>query len=192
MEENKEIRQIIVNGLKYKLCKYCNQKFLWSSSCLNRVYCSDKCSKKYWKKRNGVTEFFEEKRCINCEKKFLCSSSRPNQQNCSKLCGNEYNNKKLKLIFQKHYLKLRFDILKRDNFTCQYCGRDRFKDNIKINIDHINPKVKGGLNKEDNLITSCVECNLGKFDVLLEQRIIDKLKLKIKENELEYRRHIIK
>ena len=63
---------------------------------------------------------------------------------------------------------LRFDILKRDHFTCQYCGRSPEKDkDVTLHVDHIHPRSKGGNDDPKNLITSCQECNLGKSDVLL-------------------------
>lgn len=64
-------------------------------------------------------------------------------------------------------LKLRFFILTRDNFLCQYCGRG-INDGVKLMIDHIKPYSKGGLTEEDNLITSCFECNIGKKDLLID------------------------
>jgi len=62
-------------------------------------------------------------------------------------------------------LKLRFSILERDGFRCGYCGKKA--DSTNLHIDHIIPKSKGGTNHPDNLRTSCIECNLGKSDVLL-------------------------
>ncbi len=59
----------------------------------------------------------------------------------------------------------RFEIFKRDGFTCQYCGNH--PPHVTLHIDHINPVSNGGENDEDNLITSCQECNLGKSDKLL-------------------------
>lgn len=56
--------------------------------------------------------------------------------------------------------KMRFDIFKRDCFTCQYCGGTPPK--VVLEIDHIHPKSKGGDNKEDNYLTSCFDCNRGK------------------------------
>ncbi len=56
--------------------------------------------------------------------------------------------------------KTRFKVFKRDNFTCQYCGKKSPK--VQLEVDHINPKDKGVLDKIDNLITSCIECNRGK------------------------------
>lgn len=56
--------------------------------------------------------------------------------------------------------KLRFEILKRDEFRCRYCGR--CAPNVELHIDHVIPRAKGGLTKAENLITACSECNLGK------------------------------
>lgn len=56
--------------------------------------------------------------------------------------------------------KRRFDVLSRDKFTCQYCGRR--PPQVALNCDHIHPVAKGGGNEMDNLITACEECNLGK------------------------------
>ena len=62
-------------------------------------------------------------------------------------------------------LKLRFKIYNRDNFTCQYCGRSPRKDpEVVLHADHITPVSKGGGNHENNMITACRECNLGKAD----------------------------
>ena len=56
--------------------------------------------------------------------------------------------------------RLRFDILKRDNYTCRYCGRSA--PDVELHVDHIIPRAKGGLSKPENLTVACVECNLGK------------------------------
>lgn len=61
--------------------------------------------------------------------------------------------------------KIRFFILNRDNFTCQYCGRK--SPNVVLHVDHIIPRSKGGTSNKNNLITACMECNLGKSDSLL-------------------------
>lgn len=61
--------------------------------------------------------------------------------------------------------KMRFEVLKRDSFTCQYCGK--MPPDTTLHIDHIKPVSKGGKNTMLNLVTSCVDCNLGKSDVEL-------------------------
>ncbi|WP_349421236.1 HNH endonuclease [Staphylococcus felis] len=74
--------------------------------------------------------------------------------------------------------KTRFEIFKRDNFTCQYCGKSAPE--VVLNVDHIEPVSKGGTNDLFNLITSCFECNNGKSDKKLD----DKSQLKKQHNEL--------
>jgi hypothetical protein len=56
--------------------------------------------------------------------------------------------------------KLRFEVFKRDSFTCQYCGQSAPK--VILEIDHINPKCEGGQDDILNLVTSCFDCNRGK------------------------------
>lgn len=56
--------------------------------------------------------------------------------------------------------KTRFEIFKRDGFTCQYCGAH--PPEAVLHIDHITPVADGGQNDMDNLVTSCDHCNLGK------------------------------
>lgn len=55
---------------------------------------------------------------------------------------------------------LRFEVFKRDNFACQYCGKGAPE--VILHVDHINPVAGGGTNDILNLITACVACNLGK------------------------------
>lgn len=55
--------------------------------------------------------------------------------------------------------KLRWEILKRDNFLCGLCGgKDR------LEVDHIIPVSKGGKTEKSNLRTLCYPCNHGKSD----------------------------
>jgi hypothetical protein len=54
----------------------------------------------------------------------------------------------------------RFEVFKRDGFTCQYCGKKA--PDVILHVDHIHPVSKGGGREVVNLITSCVDCNTGK------------------------------
>jgi len=56
--------------------------------------------------------------------------------------------------------KLRFEILQRDGFTCQYCGAAA--PDVVLHIDHIHAVSAGGSDDESNLTTACRDCNLGK------------------------------
>ncbi len=56
---------------------------------------------------------------------------------------------------------IRYNVLKRDNYTCQICGATS-KDGAKLHVDHIIPISKGGKTVMSNLQTLCERCNLGK------------------------------
>ena len=84
--------------------------------------------------------------------------------------------------------KIRFEIFKRDSFTCQYCGQEA--PNVVLNVDHINPVKNGGDNDITNLITSCFDCNSGKSARLLDDNHVVK-KQKKSLNELQERRNQI-
>ena len=68
--------------------------------------------------------------------------------------------------------KLRFEVYKRDSFTCQYCGRKA--PDVALNVDHVVPVSKGGTNDILNLITSCFDCNNGKRDIPLNEENVQK------------------
>lgn len=65
--------------------------------------------------------------------------------------------KKARNTFSK---KQRFEILTRDNFTCQLCGATAKTDILEV--DHITPLSEGGTHEPDNLRTLCNSCNVGK------------------------------
>lgn len=66
--------------------------------------------------------------------------------------------------------KVRFEVFKRDSFTCQYCGKAA--PDVILHIDHIDPVSKGGDNSIINLITSCADCNGGKSNRALDDQSI--------------------
>ncbi|MEA3225037.1 MAG: HNH endonuclease [Planctomycetota bacterium] len=61
--------------------------------------------------------------------------------------------------------KIRFEVFKRDKFTCQYCGKKA--PDVILHVDHIDPVSKGGENEIINFVTACLDCNLGKGATLL-------------------------
>ncbi len=66
-------------------------------------------------------------------------------------------------------LRMRFLVMKRDNFKCCLCGASPAKDPmVELHIDHIVPWAKGGETVIDNLQTLCSKCNLGKSDLPLD------------------------
>lgn len=55
---------------------------------------------------------------------------------------------------------VRFEVFKRDSFTCQYCGKTA--PDVVLHVDHIKPVAMGGDNDILNLVTACESCNAGK------------------------------
>jgi len=63
-------------------------------------------------------------------------------------------------------LRLRFKVMKRDNFKCCKCGRSPATNpNVVLHVDHIKAWANGGETVLDNLQTLCQDCNLGKSDL---------------------------
>ena len=75
--------------------------------------------------------------------------------------------------------KIRFEVFKRDNFTCQYCGKSA--PDVVLEIDHINPVKNGGDNNIMNLITSCFDCNRGKG----KRKLTENEEIKIQMEQLK-------
>lgn len=61
--------------------------------------------------------------------------------------------------------KARFRVLTRDNYRCRYCGRSA--PSVIVHVDHIIPACEGGVTDDSNLVTACLDCNLGKGGSLL-------------------------
>lgn len=111
--------------------------------------------------------------------------------------GNVYDNKKRKYLFNdlvfvynewnrgnkfeetiKQERKImndyiRYNVLKRDNFSCQICGITA-KDGAKLQVDHIIPVSKGGKTVMSNLQTLCERCNIGKSNKIENDDIFNK------------------
>lgn len=76
--------------------------------------------------------------------------------------------------------KVRFEVFKRDSFSCQYCGQSA--PDVVLEVDHISPVSKGGKNEILNLITSCWTCNSGKSNRELDDdSIVAKQKAQLDE-----------
>lgn len=170
------------------ICADCGSKF-YTKNNTHKKFCCMEC--KRWnesKKRKEkfilipkkIREFIpQEKECSHCNTLFIQKVKQ--QIYCSSKCSREHH--KIRYypdIMLNSFLKLRFEIFKRDNFRCQYCGRNPREDKTKLHIEHIIPKSRGGTNQINNLTTSCAECNYGKRDVLLEEKYMKQEKI---ENE---------
>lgn len=67
------------------------------------------------------------------------------------------NNKKKKIRFSRKNIYLR------DQYTCQYCGKQfGQKRSQELSLDHVIPRAQGGKSTWENLVLSCVDCNTAK------------------------------
>lgn len=72
----------------------------------------------------------------------------------------------------------RFEVKKRDDFTCVYCGFNRMNAGEAwgrsnwLEIDHIVAVADGGTNAPENLVVCCMKCNVGKGATPLWKRLI--------------------
>ena len=88
--------------------------------------------------------------CHKCNDKFDTDRKRIKCGNCAK---------------ETTFKRLRFQVLQRDKFTCQYCGRKA--PDVVLHVDHVLARSNGGSNTLTNLITACADCNLGKSNLFL-------------------------
>ena len=133
-----------------KECKFCGKEF--STTYSFQVYCSPKCrnQRRIVKREQPVLDI---KKCTVCSKKFW--TKQVNQRFCSSNCRIKYYHQKQEKMY--HYY---WQVLNRDNFSCQYCGRNPTEHSVVLVIDHIKPKADGGKETLDNLVTACNKCNL--------------------------------
>ena len=99
--------------------------------------------------------------CWECFNKYLLSFFEDNDKSLDirqiidiDFCTKKQNKKQERELMT---YKLRYTIIKRDNFRCVACGSS---DNLEI--DHIIPIVDGGRTIPENLQTLCYKCNHGK------------------------------
>lgn len=151
---------------KIVICPVCGKEFRAVKDCYNRhsVYCSKEC----WSKRVGTVE----KECEHCGKVFISYANRE-QKYCSKHCADEVAKtrtgelspkweggktaKSKVLRTRAEYREWRLAVFKRDNFTCQKCGkrtRDLEAHHIKESCNH--PELIYDVN---NGITLCHACH---------------------------------
>jgi len=74
--------------------------------------------------------------------------------------------------------KIRLFVLKRDDYTCYYCGITTAN-----TVDHLTPLHKGGTDELSNLVTACKTCNYSKGSKT-EQQYNRKRLRKRKEKEM--------
>lgn len=124
-----------------KVCLFCNKEFIGANK--NR-FCSKKCG---YLNRRGKDFRTNNGKLLSA--KSMTGQNNPNWK------GGTSRYYKLYLLERK-WDKIRHKIYKRDNWTCQICGRS----NIKIHAHHIVPYRISQDDSLENLITLCASCHI--------------------------------
>ena len=152
------------------ICKACGKTF-------NTHQWKDYCKDCRYKHRHPE----KEKICVVCGKTFLSGNTA--KIYCGKKCSTAVWEKKMLMEKKITY----FQIFKRDNFRCIYCGKSIFENNIKLVIDHIEPRKNGVDNNITNLVTACKECNASKSALSLSPEIIGEIKIQTLKRTIEHK-----
>jgi hypothetical protein len=67
--------------------------------------------------------------------------------------------------------RLRYEILRRDNHQCRYCGATA--PDVPLTVDHVKPVALGGSDDPTNLVTACKDCNAGKSSATPDHTLVD-------------------
>jgi len=94
-----------------------------------------------------------------------------------------------KILILKYYVKLPFkkvpptrrNVFHRDQYVCQYCGKDLC--DKTATIDHIVPRCRGGGSTWTNMVAACKPCNLSKGNRTPKEA---KMEIKNKPKEPSY------
>lgn len=66
--------------------------------------------------------------------------------------------------------RVRFEVLRRDEHTCQYCGQ--MAPDVVLTVDHVVPVSLGGSDDPSNLVAACRDCNAGKSSISPDSPIV--------------------
>tara|TARA_B100000029_G_scaffold169268_1_gene165482 strand:- start:634 stop:1179 length:546 start_codon:yes stop_codon:yes gene_type:complete len=82
----------------------------------------------------------------------------------------------------------RKNIIARDEYTCQYCGKSK----SPLTIDHVIPKGKGGQDTWENLVVACKPCNQKKGDRTPDEAGMPLTRIPKRPNRLHYFQRFVK
>lgn len=113
-------------------------------------------------------------KCAYCGQRFERLS--PNQKYCSSKCRDN----------RWKRINTYWETLTRDNFQCQYCGKNPTQHGAVLHIDHIKPRDDGGSNDITNLVTACERCNAYKGNRSLRCEALFKRRLNKKQIKITH------
>lgn len=78
--------------------------------------------------------------------------------------------------------RVRFEILRRDNHACRYCGAKA--PHAELEVDHVVPRHHGGTDARWNLTAACRDCNRSKGTGVPNEHVIHE----VRQDEATYQR----
>jgi Homing endonuclease associated repeat/HNH endonuclease len=116
--------------------------------------------------RETLERFIEYINSSNIEKEFLGPKSIENIQVQEIYIPSNVAKLPKRLTTRSINWRIRFVVMKRDNFRCKSCGRSPATDQtVVLHVDHIKAWANGGETVLENLQTLCSVCNIGKSDL---------------------------
>lgn len=79
---------------------------------------------------------------------------------------------------------LRYEVLRRDNHACRYCGATA--PDVQLHIDHVVPIALAGSDDPTNLVAACADCNAGKSATSADAPVVED----IAQDALRWRRAV--
>lgn len=68
--------------------------------------------------------------------------------------------------------RVRYEVLRRDGFTCRYCHSAE----AELTVDHVIPRALGGTDEPSNLVAACRDCNAGKSSTKPDESLVSDVK----------------
>jgi len=71
--------------------------------------------------------------------------------------------------------RLRYEVLRRDNHACRYCGLSAPA--VELRVDHVIPVALGGSDDPSNLVAACEPCNTGKSSSAPDAAVVEQVNM---------------
>ena len=175
------IDQFLIDGNMDMINQHNEQILNWKKNCMNKIEKSklknyrlkqyDRClddsyayvfsltrDQTRYKQKNYVRTAYKVTQIVKdfeCDYLYLLNRDEQLKEINYECTLREYYSKNQRKLMTK---ELRREIILRDNYTCQICGK-YMPDEVGLHVDHIIPISKGGKTVPSNLQVLCSKCN---------------------------------
>jgi len=185
-------------------CPVCGEQFYRSPAQLkDALTCSRECLAILHHRENNPRWTRVRKECLNCGECYYVVKHRHDMGDgnyCSRECADAHKGRYLTGLnnpnwrggvknYTSEFYNMRELIRDRDERTCQYCGVSESQLDRKLDVHHISYNTKD--NREENLISLCVNCHVKTNGKRYFWEAYFKMKVQEKDS-IQSRLHIIK